>query len=121
MTTEILPSSVPVIARKTKMLLHEASGNIIPFVMCYCANCGKEGVWIPEAQADGEGGFMFYLCDDCGTKWSPIDGYHVVPDDALYERNKHAMIEKEGRELTSDEIVERLRDPNDWLHSLKRS
>lgn len=119
MTPDILPSSIPKHARKTKMFVHEFAGRIA-YTLTYCANCGCEGVWIPEAQADGAGGFMFYLCDECAVKWAPVDGYFMTPDQGMYERNKQAMIEKEGRELTSDEIVERLRDPNDWLHKLKR-
>lgn len=108
---EVLPSSV---AREIKNFkIH----NGIPWIPIFCANCGKDGGWIPEETKD----FAFYICESpCGEKWDPIIGTYVVPDEVFWEHAKQVQLEKYGRELQPYEVVEALKDGNHILSKLAK-
>lgn len=115
----VLPSSVPVVRSRTKMGV-DVRGNSIPYTLTYCANCSKEGVWVPEASVNGPGGFAFYLCSPCGDKWTDVVGLSLVPDEVFWERVKQEMLAREGRILTAEEVVEAMRAPDHYLQVMAR-
>lgn len=52
------------------------------FEVCYCANCGKEGgavtaEWSPH---------IFYLCDECATKYGDKIGLPEIPEEIVTGR-----------------------------------
>jgi hypothetical protein len=70
----ILPNSKmknPVGARLHKSL------NWVPI---YCANCGKDGGFVPEENCN----FAFWLCDPCYEKHGTIAGTMATPDDVFW-------------------------------------
>lgn len=71
-------------------------------VPIYCANCGREGGWVPEAACD----FAFYLCTPCLDTHGAQTLGMVVPDHEFYENLKHEQLEAYHRFLTPDELVE---------------
>lgn len=82
----------------------------------YCANCGCDGGRVLESSLPET--FAFYLCIPCGEKWAPMAGYAMMPDEVFFDKVKQAMIEEYGRELTSQEIIEVLKDENSILYKL---
>ena len=90
--------------------------NGIPWVPIFCANCGKDGGYVPEEASD----FAFYLCDPCAEKWSPLAGTMAIPDEVFWENVKQTQIEAYGRELTGPEIAEALKDEHHVLTKLAR-
>ena len=91
----------------------------IPWVPIYCANCGADGGWIPEAAKDED---CFYLCiaNGCFDKWTPIQGTFVVSDEVYWQHCKNVMLEEYGRELTGNEVIEALKDPTHILSKLAK-
>ena len=110
MAVDVLPSSVPITPKKFVM----RQG--LPWVPIYCANCGADGGWIPEAAAD----FAFYLCVPCGDKWAPLAGTMLVPDEVFWAKVVDAQMENDKRILTPAETVEALKDGDHYLSKLAR-
>lgn len=109
-TAEILPSSVPLVARNVRM----RAG--VPWVPIFCANCGADGGWVPEASAN----FAFYLCVPCAEKWAPLAATMLVPDEVFWASVKDAQLEHDGRELATTEVVESLKDGSHYLAKLAK-
>lgn len=48
----------------------------------FCANCGKNGGYVPEANCD----FACWLCNDCVREHPLPLGLHVTPDEAFWAK-----------------------------------
>ena len=115
LVSSVLPSSV---AREIKGDVYRNGHKWIPI---FCANCGVDGGYVPEPSKD----FAFFLCDTnqngCAEKWSPMVDLMVVPQEKFWEVARLEQVERLGREMTTFEIADAIKDPNHWLHSLLRS
>lgn len=115
LTADILPSSVCV---DPKGVIFQNGQKWYPI---YCASCGISGGMVPEPSKD----FAFYLCDEdrnnCSSKWSPLVDHMIVPQERFWEVARQEQLEKLGRQMTANEIIEAMRDPNHWLWKLARS
>jgi hypothetical protein len=109
-STDILPSSL------TKVTKNVISVQGEPWKPIFCANCGKDGGWVPEKNCD----FAFYLCQPCADKHGSIAGTMMVPDEVFWARVKAEQVETYGRELTEAEIAEALKDSDNSLAKLAR-
>lgn len=110
---ELLPSSVPKVIRGVRFK------DGIAMVPIYCANCGSDGGFVPEAAVLCKQ-FAFYLCEPCAEKWSPLVDTLCVPDEVVWELAKQEQLEREGRELTPAEIVEALKDEGHYLSKIAK-
>jgi hypothetical protein len=109
-TLDILPSSVP---RESKNVKTLQGMNWIPI---FCANCGCDGGYVPEANKD----FAFYLCQPCADRYGNIAGTMMVPDEVFWARVKAEQLERHGRELTPQEVIEAIKDSDNPLAKLAR-
>jgi hypothetical protein len=111
----VLPSSV---ARHIKGSVMK---NGVEWIPIFCANCGVDGGYVPKPSEH----FAFFLCDEnqngCSSKWSPMVDHMVVPQEKFWEVARQEQLERYGREMTEVEILDALKDPNHWVHSLLRS
>jgi hypothetical protein len=105
---EILPDSRP---RKQKdvIFLHG-----IYWTPIFCANCGADGGFVPSENCN----FAFYLCTPCSEKWQVLPGTHCEPDTIFWQKVHDEQIEKYGRELTTPELIEVLKDGHSTLSKL---
>ena len=62
--------------------------------------------------------FAFYLCQPCADKYGSVAGTWAEPDALFWQKVKEAQWEREGRELTPREILEKLDDPHSYLNKL---
>lgn len=114
LTAEVLPSST--LHDTTRGVVIDSIG--VKHIPIFCANCGKSGGFVPEPSKD----FAFYLCDSpCGEKWQHLMGYMAVPQEAFWAIARAEQMERLGHLMSEIEILEALRDPNHWLHTLLRS
>ena len=97
--------------RNTKNVVRGAGMNWVPI---FCANCGADGGLVPEENCN----FAFYLCNPCAEKFGDIEGTYIEPDAVFWQRVKEEQLAKYGRELTSAELVEVLKDENHPLTKL---
>lgn len=113
----VLPNSLP---RDVARHIVWKAG--VPYVPIYCANCGCDGGWIPEdaARREAGAGFAFYLCVPCSKKWGHLADTMLMPDEVFWERVKQTQLEAYGRELTADEVLEALKNPNHPLTKLAK-
>jgi hypothetical protein len=88
--------------------------NGINWIPIFCANCGADGGLVPEQNCN----FAFYLCPNCAEVHGNIEGTYMEPDAVFWEKVKNEQLEKYGRELTAEEIVEFLKDDNHPLTKL---
>lgn len=114
--TDILPDAkVDVLPdsrlKQPKNIYNHIGLNWVPI---FCANCGKDGGFVPEENCT----FVCYLCDPCAEKLGPITGTYMEPDAQFWARVKAEQLEKYGRELSADELVEILKDGNNSLTKL---
>ena len=111
---DIFPTSIPLIPKNAKWL------NGMMWIPIFCANCGVDGGFVPEEHCD----FAFYLCTDqqngCATKWAPLTGTMLAPDEVFWMRVIEAQLERYGRQLSGAEIVELLKDSDNHLAKLAR-
>lgn len=85
-------------------------------VPIYCAVCAKQGGYVPEENMT----FAAWLCDDCyHTHGDPFNGM-VMPDEVFWARVHAEQREQHGRELTPEETVVALADPNSLESRLAR-
>lgn len=108
---DLLPTSVPKMPKNTVYYLGQT------WIHIACASCGCDGGMIPEDTKD----FAYFLCDVCSLKYSPDIAEYAVPDDVFFERVKQTQLEKYGRELTAEEILRELDNPESPLSKLARS
>jgi len=114
---DILPSSW---LREPKRSVPHVFGSI-PGTNAYCANCGRKGPLIPDVSGlELRENFHCWLCDACAEKWGPLLGLQLMPDEAFFQKVKEAQLEKYQRELTPDELLKELSDPNSTLSKLAR-
>ncbi len=92
--------------------------NGMKWIPMFCANCGKEGGMVLETDWDRVKNFAFYLCEPCAEKWSPLADTAIAPDEAFWQKLHEVQLEEFGRELTSAEIVEALKDDANVLSKL---
>jgi hypothetical protein len=104
----ILPDSRPKVQKNVVRL-----GNL-DWVPIYCANCGCDGGLVPAEHCN----FAFYLCVPCADKWEPLAGTFMVPDEVFWQKVHDEQMEKYGRILSPDELVEVLKDPENSLTKL---
>ena len=112
--SDVLPNSLATIRRGVVMR------NGKPWVPIFCANCGADGGFVPEASVAEETGFAFYLCNPCGEKWAPIAGLMMVPDEVFWEKLREVQLEKFGRLLENDELIVQLADESSPISVLAR-
>ena len=108
MYADALPTSIAKVVRGTVMRGGE------PWIPIFCANCGADGGYVPEAAAD----FAFYLCDPCAEKWSPLVDTMLVPDEIFWKKLHEAQREKYGRLLAINELLEQLANPDSMITKL---
>ena len=99
---------------KTETTTHRHVG--LNWQPIFCANCGKEGGFVPEDVT-----FAFYICTPCSLKCGDIDGMYMVPDEVFFQEVKNAQIEKYGKELTENEIRDKLMEDSSLISTLGRS
>jgi hypothetical protein len=116
MSNEILPESRLQNRSKGVVQIPFAGANRLNWTPIFCANCGKEGGYVPEENMT----FAFYLCDACAEKWAPLTGTLAVPDEVFWQKVKEAQAEEYGRLLTATEIAEQLKDGDSMLAKLAR-
>jgi hypothetical protein len=75
---EILPDSRAKVARGLKW---SAAWGCMA-IPIFCANCGKDGGFVPEDHCD----FASYLCNDCVREHPLPVGVYVTPDEAFWAR-----------------------------------
>lgn len=107
---ELLPDS------RAKSIKHSKLYRGINWIPLYCANCGGDGGWVPEADCT----FAFYLCDNCEAGWKELPGTYTEPDTVFWARLKNEQMEKYGRELEPHEIIEVLKDDTSTISKLAR-
>lgn len=98
----LLPDSRPKVQRSVTR--HKD----INWTPIYCANCGKDGGFVPEENCN----FAFYLCDPCAEKWSPLVDTYMVPDEVFWNKVKEEQLTKYGRVLQPDELQKILKEDN---------
>ncbi|HVI10218.1 MAG TPA: hypothetical protein VND65_18150 [Candidatus Binatia bacterium] len=114
LSTDILPSSR---LREDKNIVITNGQKWIPI---FCANCGKDGGLILEAEWDAVKAFAFYLCNACAERWSPLVDTMMAPDEVFWRKVREAQLEAFGRELTQPEIIAALQDENHILSKLAK-
>ena len=62
--------------------------------------------------------FAFYLCQPCANKWTPLSNTGIAPDEAFWAKVHDAQIEKFGRVLSDQEIIEALKDDQSIIAKL---
>lgn len=67
----------------------------IECVPVFCANCGKQGPYVPKENTT----FAFYLCMKCAETHGEIAGIMMVPDEVFFKKAEEAILEKFGRLL----------------------
>lgn len=100
----LLPNSI---ALRSSKVVQWANG--MRWIPIFCANCGKDGGMVLETDWERVKNFAFNLCDPCAEKWSPLANTLVEPDAVFWRKVQQAQLEKYGRELTSEELVEALK------------
>lgn len=86
-----------------------------------CASCPATGGVMRKDDVDRCGAIAFYLCDVCAAKHGEFDRTKkVVPQEVVYAKAREAMLENEGRLLTTPEVVQRVDDPTSYLAKLLR-
>lgn len=115
MANNVLPNSIA--QRSTK---HVIWANGMKWLPTFCANCGKEGGLVLETDLDRIKNFAFYLCVPCAEKWSPLADTAIAPDEIFWQKVHEAQMENFGRELTTEELVEALKDDNHILTKLTK-
>jgi hypothetical protein len=113
LTSDILPNSIA--TRSTKIITW---ANGMKWIPIFCANCGKDGGMVMETEWDRVKNFAFYLCDPCAEKWSPLTNTAIAPDEAFWKKVREVQFDEFGRELSTAEIVEALKDDNHVLTKL---
>lgn len=88
----------------------------VPWVPIFCANCGCDGGFVPEAACD----FAFYLCEPCAEKWSPLAGTMLVPDEVFWRKLNDAQLERYGRHLSVPELLNQLANPESMISKLAK-
>jgi hypothetical protein len=86
-------------------------------VPIYCAQCGKQGGMVPEANMT----FACWLCDDCYHTHGALLNATVIPDEVFWAEVAEAQREKYGRNATAAETAAALHDPNSLESLLARS
>ena len=68
----------------------------------FCANCGKLGAYVPEANMT----FAFWLCDHpCADQWATLAGTYTTTDEVFFATAAQEMLEQYGHFLTEEEIL----------------
>jgi len=112
LSVDIFPDS----RLKTPMRVQRLNNNLgsLNWVPIFCANCGADGGLVPEENMS----FAFYLCNPCAEKWSPLTNTYVEADAVFWAKVRDAQLEKYGRELTPNELVEVLKDDASLISKL---
>jgi len=90
------------------------------WLFLYCASCGADGGRVMKTDVPNREEFAFYLCNDCALKYGNIAGAWSEPDAVFWQKVKEAQLERHRRELTAQEVVKELEDPNSYLNKLVR-
>jgi len=94
MSKDILPDSRMKVSSRNKFM------NGLWWVPIFCANCGKDGGWVPEENMT----FAFYLCNKCHESHGAIAGTYAMPDEVFWKNVEEEMIDKYGRVLSHNEM-----------------
>ncbi len=71
-------------------------------VPIFCASCGAQGGEVPEENMT----FAFWLCNPCFATYGELTNMMVLPDEVFWERLKQEQLEKYGRLLTHQELLD---------------
>lgn len=74
MSVDLLPDSR---CLDPKGLIRSKAGMWVPV---FCANCGKAGGMVPEANTT----FMFYLCNLCAETHGAVANTLMIPDEVFF-------------------------------------
>ena len=86
--------------------------NTVPI---FCANCGKLGGYVPEENCT----FAVWLCDDpCAEKYGVIAGTLCMPDEMFWAKVAQEQLDRYGRFLTEQELLEASSNSTNPLSSL---
>lgn len=85
-------------------------------VPIFCASCGVKGGLVPEENMT----FAFWLCNPCFAAHGEITNTMVMPDEVFWEEVKHAQLDKYGHNLTPEETIASLADPESLESRLAR-
>lgn len=92
----VLPDSR---AKVTKNVIFRAG---VAWVPIFCANCGAKGGSVPEENMT----FVFWQCAPCHEKYGALTTMAVMPDEVFWEQVKQEQLEKYGRILTDQELID---------------
>ncbi len=110
----LLPNSIPRSAKVDWSISDPGR----EWLFLFCASCGADGGRVLRTDIPNREEFAFYLCNSCAEKHGTIDGAYFVPDEVFFQKVREAQIEKEGRELTVNEITEALQNSDHYLAKL---
>jgi len=85
-------------------------------VPIYCASCGTPAGCVPEENMT----FAFYLCNECFKTHGDSTLFMTMPDQVFWATVAEAQLEKYGRYLSAEEVVEKLTDPESLESRLAR-
>jgi hypothetical protein len=91
--------------------------NGVPCFVAYCDSCHKPDSYVPSV-AVRAGITHFCLCNSCGDKYGALVNDTPVAEELVWRKAKEAQLEKEGRELTSLELVKAFDDPTHYLSKI---
>lgn len=112
----VLPNSIP---RDGKVDLSMSTPGW-EWLYIYCASCGCDGGRVLKTDIPNREEFAFYLCDPCAQKYGAINGVWVEPDQIFWHKVREAQLDREGRELSTEELITKLDDPGSYLSQLAK-
>lgn len=65
--------------------------------------------------------FAFWQCDECHKKYPQLEGTVAIPDEIFWQLVREEQRERYGRELSAEETIASLSDPNSLESLLARS
>lgn len=91
---------------------HPFLGDVVP---AYCINCGVDGPYLPVTAS-----FVSWLCNKCAEVHGAAFAGCIEPDAVFFEKVKQEQLERYGRELTAEEVLEALKDEHHPLSLLAK-
>lgn len=114
--SETLPNSLT----KTPVVDHSMSRTGQEWLVLFCASCGVEGGRVLKCDIPNKEEFAFWLCQKCFDTYGTVAGTTAIPDELFAQKVREAQLEREGRLLLENEIIEALQNSDHYLSRLVR-